>query len=140
MQGVLRVHRVYAPLHSQRDQPITDQMPLGRAALVLSWLALAGCGGDDDQGADRVEDLYKHRVAAALLNEVDATEPVIDEAARKLDVTCEPMRAPEYECTTDNTEPYVDLVCTVRADSDLTRVVDIDCPLPGKPPATPDSP
>ena len=99
-------------------------------------IALAGCrGGSDDRGADRVEELLKKRIAGDLLNEVDASESQIDEAARKLDVTCKPTRGQDYECITDTTAPQ-DSACTVRANADQTRIESIRCGVTGEAPVT----
>jgi hypothetical protein len=110
--------------------------PVGRAVLVVITTAFfAACGGGNDGGADRVEELYKQRVAADLLNEVDAPQSRIDEAARELDVTCKPTRAPDYECTTQTSTPP-NAACTVRANGDQTRIEDVRCGVTGEAPVT----
>lgn len=102
----------------------------------MTGAAIAGCaGGGGDRGADRVEELYKRHIAAGLLNEVDATESRIDEAARGLDVTCEAMGGSDYKCTTE-TSGSRDAACTVRANRDQTRIEDVRCGVTGEPPVT----
>jgi hypothetical protein len=97
-------------------------------ALVALFAGCAQNSSSESASGEKVAWLMKRDIARAFLSENnEPTEAQIDEAARKLDASCERTTRRDFACVTHYGEELGDRHCTVRPNPGLTKLESTRC-------------